>query len=39
MKVLLGSQDIWDRMKNGYIEPVDAVTKLGLSNNQKTTLK
>ncbi|XP_074345106.1 uncharacterized protein LOC141684164 [Apium graveolens] len=38
MKVLLGSQDIWDLVESGYTEP-DAAAEVGLSNDQKSILK
>jgi len=36
MKALLGSQDVWDIVENGYIEPTDITT---LSQTQRDNLK
>ena len=36
MKELLGSQDVWDIVENGYIEPIDITT---LSQTQRDNLK
>lgn len=39
MKVLLGSQDLWDMVEKGYSEPESAEAEAVLSESQKSTLK
>lgn len=39
MKVLLGSQNLWELVENGYTESDSPVTEVNLSTSQKTKLK
>ncbi|TYH24254.1 hypothetical protein ES288_A03G077400v1 [Gossypium darwinii] len=39
MKALLGSQDCWDVVKEGYVEPKNAATEVALTNEEKRVLK
>ncbi|XP_040960208.1 uncharacterized protein [Gossypium hirsutum] len=39
MKALLGSQDCWEIVEKGYIEPGDAATEAALSNDAKKALR
>ncbi|KAK4258396.1 hypothetical protein QN277_007851 [Acacia crassicarpa] len=39
MKTLLGSQDIWDLVEDGYTEPANAAAEAALTDAQRKTLK
>nr|XP_020258021.1 uncharacterized protein LOC109834420 isoform X1 [Asparagus officinalis] len=39
MKVLLGSQDLWELIENGYAEPESPTAEANLSATQKSELK